>query len=868
MELFDQETEIVDGVTVKLYETFGSDAEELISRKDIVDKAQIQLLKGCNVQEAIEQIFSSLQWIIRRELDKLNSVKKIRDDLERTSEKLIVKKIQENLEKEAGCFQEKGPHTAEEEAHASSQPELSSVGEASNSVVSRTSASTTLEDSNLHDDHKDISSDDDDVLIVSPAPKEPAPLILLTDDSCESTSSVTNNGCESIINLTKSQKGGAKPSIYAKDFSFVLELLKDVAAQKQMPKRKAEIALDYADDSLANLHKDERTLNERINEIKSEEKRCIDNIDNMSASSSSTGTEDDDSASHSPPSSLSASLLSQLQNSPPAEASGSHLPPSPLSASIHSQLQNSPPAETKSNACTDENKNNAIKIHVLSLPTSNQPEGSQSAELWEDAHFVCSLLPYFTLKDVHQTMVDNLHHPDRRAYVLEAYINLAVDRQEPVQDDVFQGLWAVRKRSHGEVADSHVKGNIKKRKIELEPEADVKGLRNDEGIPSTSNAGSTPLRGNEPGMSTDVNTDISDAKVKDPVMEKWYEEKMNLVCAVVQGVDRNLLWTQILSCQTDADIEALVERLMEEQDQAAIHSTITAAPYQGQDQPSTSAFQPVAAAGPSHASERRDEPVPGQSSEEAATGEEDQGGQAADLEEKILAQVKTLSEMFADADPDYLQERCVDNNGDEAKFQEVVDSLLQKKDYPKIEEYHKRQKRLEIKKKFIEGMSVEEFLEYFEDPEKVFSDTSTNMSPTYIENARTQLKRDLPFHLIRDIDSTFKSNNHHYLPTLRALQENTKLTHRKTKRTSNLKERDLDDIFIKELCYARMEAEIKNHLFKKEEYKRWSFLQAKAKNQLKECRCCYTDELLEEDMEPCKSEIDLSHKFCVNYCLL
>lgn len=63
--------------------------------------------------------------------------------------------------------------------------------------------------------------------------------------------------------------------------------------------------------------------------------------------------------------------------------------------------------------------------------------------------------------------------------------------------------------------------------------------------------------------------------------------------------------------------------------------------------------------------------------------------------------------------------RCVANNGDDAKFQEIVDTLLQKKDYPKIEEYHKRQKRLEIKKKFIEGMSVEEFLEYFEDPEKV-----------------------------------------------------------------------------------------------------------------------------------------------------
>lgn len=63
--------------------------------------------------------------------------------------------------------------------------------------------------------------------------------------------------------------------------------------------------------------------------------------------------------------------------------------------------------------------------------------------------------------------------------------------------------------------------------------------------------------------------------------------------------------------------------------------------------------------------------------------------------------------------------RCADNNGDQASFQALVDELLKNKTYPKIEEYYKRQQRLEIKKKFIEGMSVEEFLDYFEDPEKV-----------------------------------------------------------------------------------------------------------------------------------------------------
>lgn len=49
------------------------------------------------------------------------------------------------------------------------------------------------------------------------------------------------------------------------------------------------------------------------------------------------------------------------------------------------------------------------------------------------------------------------------------------------------------------------------------------------------------------------------------------------------------------------------------------------------------------------------------------------------------------------------------------------------------------------------------------------------------------------------------------------------MSRRKTKRTSTLKEKDLDDIFIKELCYVRMQTEIKEHLLKKEENKRIAF---------------------------------------------
>lgn len=628
MELVEQVNEVVDGVIENLSDTFGSDAYKFICPDDITDKAQVQLQTSCSVQEAVQHISSALQWNIRKEMDKKNNItEKTTSDLEKTSEELILSQW---------CTMP--PTTQEEvpgvESQASSQPELSSVGETSNSVVSLTSTTTTSSDKQLLDDHKDISSgEDDDVVLVTPPPKEPDPVIVLTDDSCESTSSATNNGCESIINLTKSQKECTEPDMNPKDLALVFGLFEDIAAHMQRSKAEQEIVLDDANKSLANLRKDEVTLNERINEIKREEKRCIDNIDSVSESSSSVGTEEDEGASRS---------------------ASSH-----SSDNVNLQPLSFQPTEVNLNACTDENKNSTNKADVVNFLTSNQPGGSQPDELWEDAHFVCSLLPYFTLEDVHKTMVDNLHHPDRRAYVLEAYINLAVDRQEPVQDAVFQGLWAARKRSHGEPTDSSVKSNIKKRKIEPEPEADVKVQRDDEGVPSTSSAGNTSVRVSEPGISTDVGTtDISGSKLRDHLLEKWYKEKMDFVCAVVQIVDRKLLWDQILLCQTEADVEALMERMMEEQDQAAVHSPVTAPFYPGQDQPSTSAFQPVAAAaGPSHALERRDEPLPGQSSEEAATGEEDQGGQAADVEEKILAQVKTLSEMFADADPDYLQER-------------------------------------------------------------------------------------------------------------------------------------------------------------------------------------------------------------------
>ncbi|KAK8406659.1 hypothetical protein O3P69_007319 [Scylla paramamosain] len=871
MEAQQQACEVVEGVIANICEKLGAGAKEHICLDKLRESAALWMENSCSVPEAIEAISSPLQQDVQVKLEeKDTAIRKIREDLEKIPEPLIVK---QNCNQEAeqlwGTSYPRKNDFRTPESCITTQVESVNV-KACDTVPDKTSALDCVvrdvpQDSRNKGDSDDDDDDDDDVVIISTVPRKSAPLIVLSDDSFEDVSPSTSNESASVMKEMESE-GNPKPntSVLEQD-TMELGVATDIATQQRLI-REQEVDLKDAENSgfinknLANLHKDEMTLNERIIEIRNEEKRNIDNID---GEVKDLQTE--------PHASDRPDFNALQQTSAGAgDGMGSHdadqANHSPSPENLQPRSPN-PPAEAKLGLCSDDDSNSASDANLMNFSVNNHLEKNQSCELREDADFICSLLPYFSFNDVHQTLVENICHPDRRAFVLEAYINLAVDRHESVQDDVFQGLWAARKRSHGEVSDSHTLPP-KKRKTEFISESQ-KVVKEQpvnvphEALPSTSTAGFAPVVPKEPDMARGIDPGTFEPRVVDPFREKWYKEKIDFLCAVVPA-DREVLWAQVLSCQTNDDVEALMERLMEEQDQ--IVKTVPVIPQYVENQPSTSTAQPATVAGPSNDpgtsdssdDSATDEAVAGPSNEEGTDG-----GPTVDLEEKILTQVKMLSEMFENADPDYLQERCVAISGDDTKFQEIVNELLQSTDYPRIEEYHKRQKRLEIKKKFIEGMSVEEFLEYFEDPEKVFCDTTTNMSNTYKENACTQLQKDLPFHLSQDIKSTLKKHNYHYLPSLRALQENEKLARRKTKRTSNLKEKDMDDIFIKELCYVHMQAEIKEYLWKKEENKRRAFLLAKAANELQECQCCYDDEVLEADMEPCTSQND-HHKFCVN----
>ena len=71
---------------------------------------------------------------------------------------------------------------------------------------------------------------------------------------------------------------------------------------------------------------------------------------------------------------------------------------------------------------------------------------------------------------------------------------------------------------------------------------------------------------------------------------------------------------------------------------------------------------------------------------------------------------------------------------------------------------------------------------------------------------------------------------------------------------------ELDDFFLKELCFCRLQNEIEIYKINENELKEQSFALAKVANLLYECPVCFETDILEEEMSPCMG--DRSHLFC------
>ncbi|RXG70540.1 E3 ubiquitin-protein ligase [Armadillidium vulgare] len=479
---------------------------------------------------------------------------------------------------------------------------------------------------------------------------------------------------------------------------------------------------------------------------------------------------------------------------------------------------------------------------------------------WVEAHSICKLLPFFELNNVHQSIMDNYYHPQRKVKVLTDYIELALDEGHDIPSDVFEilSLWQSNRKRQSPSSNCEFNFESKRLKPMIEEPQDSQSQ------PSTSTAATSdiavqplPPVKSIPNIPPEIQTLFESLPEETKL---WYLKKVDFLYEIT-GFGKEYILSKILHCQTEADVMNVTTTLLEEQ-------TMNIMQPDPQNYSSTEVLPEVSVAEAAVVASENEAQQGGTSSNSetneenpSTSGNEDTGSAtAADLEDRIQAHMQQLGEIFPDADPDYLSERANEIAGEQEKFVELVVEMTENRSYPKMEEYLQRKKKMNIRKKFIEGMSVEEFMEYFEDPEKVFCDTSKEMNKLYITNAREQLLNDLPFHLTKKIDSVFKSNNFHYLPTLRFLKV------RKSKRKIGGKlPGDLDDIFLKEFCYVKMEKKIKEYYENKEKGKKLAFQKAKEAGELIECQCCFDDEVLFSEMSSC-DKLEKPHFFC-NTCI-
>ncbi|XP_063612252.1 uncharacterized protein LOC134785774 [Penaeus indicus] len=676
MEPLEKAFVVVEEVVGKICRSLGPEAQNHINRDRLFTKAERQIKNGLSVEVASKTIVSALIPDIQATLKE-----KVKDQQHHdVQENDFPEAKEENIE--PAVF------SPELRASTSQSPVYSDSQNGSSARESSQSSSTTLDSPQSAESQSSSTAmtlnDLSEISVLTPDPPKPAPVIEILDDSFSSRPSSRNSDILIVEEVEKPNKPSARTEDETsddkkkkdEDISKILSMLHDLEKTLGLAKAKESEQKIEEEPENGKDTKQSRNFNKMYSDEESDSKDSKVMADELQNSSSSSESKSD-------------AIGNKSTKKKNTLINGMN------SFDIEKEL-----AEAKAESYTDENRNKKTNINGLTsmLNENTLNHNHPSQELWLDAHFVCSLLPYFQLNDVYQSMFDNYYHPDRRAYVLGLYIELAVDQGEMVPDRVFHGLRAAKKRPHGDTAGSGSNAGVKRFKVEeggakcvseikqWQPVGETKQLLSDS-LPSTSGAVVRKVAADstfkdeyvkffEPDVETpyaasrlDENKQendywTSEQKEVQDERQKWCEEKANFIAEVIPGVEKDSLRVQIQMCHSDADVERLIVRLMEEGPPPDPPDIPQGYPPSlvSPDRPETSAFQPVERAStsafqPFEQGSSNDSSPAASSSESQTAGEGSDEASGVEIEEKIMSHVATLCEMFSDADPDYLQER-------------------------------------------------------------------------------------------------------------------------------------------------------------------------------------------------------------------
>lgn len=147
----------------------------------------------------------------------------------------------------------------------------------------------------------------------------------------------------------------------------------------------------------------------------------------------------------------------------------------------------------------------------------------------------------------------------------------------------------------------------------------------------------------------------------------------------------------------------------------------------------------------------------------------------------------------------------------------------------------------------------------YDDPDKYFMDKTRQVSELYKKHSLNQLKKEFRQISVMVINKIFTANNGLFVPCVRSLKKYSGVK-RKTRRPDHEcpMPQEIDINFLKELQYSRKEEEIKQYIKAQQDEHEKLVQEARKNGQLMECKCCFNDDCLIEDMLPCQGK----HLFC------
>ncbi|XP_056641909.1 uncharacterized protein LOC130448505 [Diorhabda sublineata] len=221
----------------------------------------------------------------------------------------------------------------------------------------------------------------------------------------------------------------------------------------------------------------------------------------------------------------------------------------------------------------------------------------------------------------------------------------------------------------------------------------------------------------------------------------------------------------------------------------------------------------------------------------------------------VEEQLEIVKALLPDADPTYLRWKCESIGNDADELNAFVNEAREKKNYPTMKEYLRKQKFTAQSKQYTTDFNPDSFVELFPEPEKTFRDPKRtvsvdNYAALYICNFFQTRYDRLPLKTIRSI---LASNDYRISISD---DEMSRRTERgpllKSRRKPNgLKDPPQNIAVLQELAYLTHKRDVDDYIMEKKRSEERERDAAKERGLMETCRCCFDDEVMPNNCFGC-----------------